>query len=256
MANGAGSHQPMMQAYDIHGLHMQNWNAGQPLEGPGMPVSRSAASASVSAHAVTSSASANVENMEGTDGDIDEKTYCTCQNYSHGEMIACDGSECPTEWVSSAFGLCVFLESRPMLTDAAVPLGLYWTQCGTNREVVLRRLSPQNEAERKEDWTRRQTESGWLESRSKRMKYSNSTHTPILNHSRLPLDLYHFLPVILFSLFECSPVSRVPQSILSCTSLLLQRTSSFLSGVRYNCYLYRIFVHTHLVRFPSRAVTA
>lgn len=42
--------------------------------------------------------------------DPNEPTYCTCNNVSHGEMIACDNKECPIEWFHFS---CVNLKSKP-----------------------------------------------------------------------------------------------------------------------------------------------
>ncbi|KAF6754229.1 hypothetical protein DFP72DRAFT_1068677 [Ephemerocybe angulata] len=110
--NGVGNHQQIMQAYDMHNLHMQNWNTGQPLEGPGMPVSRGAAAATAAA-----SVSANVDMAVNTsaegqdvDGDADDTRYCTCNGVSFGEMIACDDETCEKEWFHL---LCVGLEAPP-----------------------------------------------------------------------------------------------------------------------------------------------
>lgn len=39
-----------------------------------------------------------------------EPVYCTCKEVSFGQMIACDGQECPVEWFHST---CVGLKSLP-----------------------------------------------------------------------------------------------------------------------------------------------
>lgn len=39
-----------------------------------------------------------------------EPVYCTCKQVSFGQMIACDGQECPVEWFHST---CVGLKSLP-----------------------------------------------------------------------------------------------------------------------------------------------
>ncbi|EEY19753.1 conserved hypothetical protein [Verticillium alfalfae VaMs.102] len=62
-------------------------------------------------------------NREGKDGDGDEsmgeaddddagddKKYCTCQNVSFGDMVACDNDDCPYEWFHWS---CVGLKSEP-----------------------------------------------------------------------------------------------------------------------------------------------
>lgn len=36
------------------------------------------------------------------DGDQDERTYCYCDTVSYGDMVACDGDECPREWVRTS----------------------------------------------------------------------------------------------------------------------------------------------------------
>ncbi|TDZ33687.1 Chromatin modification-related protein YNG2 [Colletotrichum spinosum] len=40
----------------------------------------------------------------------DDKKYCTCQNVSFGDMVACDNEECPYEWFHWS---CVGLKSEP-----------------------------------------------------------------------------------------------------------------------------------------------
>lgn len=42
--------------------------------------------------------------------DPNEPRYCTCQQVSFGEMIACDNKECPIEWFHFP---CVDLRSKP-----------------------------------------------------------------------------------------------------------------------------------------------
>lgn len=42
--------------------------------------------------------------------DPNEPRYCTCQQVSFGEMIACDNEDCPIEWFHFA---CVNLKSKP-----------------------------------------------------------------------------------------------------------------------------------------------
>lgn len=42
--------------------------------------------------------------------DPNEPKYCTCQQVSYGEMIACDNKDCPTEWFHFP---CVDLKSKP-----------------------------------------------------------------------------------------------------------------------------------------------
>ncbi|ORZ29298.1 hypothetical protein BCR44DRAFT_1396857, partial [Catenaria anguillulae PL171] len=42
--------------------------------------------------------------------DPNEPLYCTCQSVAHGEMVACDDSDCPYEWFHYA---CVGLTKAP-----------------------------------------------------------------------------------------------------------------------------------------------
>lgn len=46
----------------------------------------------------------DVDGEEGEDGE-DKELYCFCQKLSYGEMIACDNSGCPYQWVSAEFPL-------------------------------------------------------------------------------------------------------------------------------------------------------
>ena len=43
----------------------------------------------------------------------DDKKYCTCQNVSFGDMVACDNESCPYEWFHWS---CVGLKSEPVGT--------------------------------------------------------------------------------------------------------------------------------------------
>ena len=105
MVNGVGNHQQIMQAYEIHNLHHWNPTTGQPLEGPGMPVSRSTNHVSAAAAAAAASAAAMAVDNGGTDGDGDgdDARYCLCNGHSYGEMIGCDGESCAREWVRVYF---------------------------------------------------------------------------------------------------------------------------------------------------------
>ena len=111
---GAGSH--LGNGYDVHGIsHIagaQDWNSiprAQQLEGPGMPVARSASIHSTTASvAVINSANGHNNNVDTTDagdadGDGDDRTYCFCDGVSYGEMIACDDENCEREWVCFSF---------------------------------------------------------------------------------------------------------------------------------------------------------
>lgn len=91
--------------YDVHGLPLQEWgipHAAQ-LEGPGMPVARSASIHSTAPSAVPVAAGAAAEGDAGDagdgDNDNDDRTYCFCDGISYGEMIACDDTSCEREWV-------------------------------------------------------------------------------------------------------------------------------------------------------------
>ncbi|TEB38546.1 hypothetical protein FA13DRAFT_1655832 [Coprinellus micaceus] len=111
-ANGVnGSHQQIMQAYDMN-MHIQDWNAGQPLAGPGMPVSRNVSAAAAAAAAQAQQTAAMVvDDVDGTDADAeDNKRYCFCKGVSYGEMVACDGEACEGEWFHYP---CVGLNSPP-----------------------------------------------------------------------------------------------------------------------------------------------
>ncbi|GKT48354.1 chromatin modification-related protein YNG2 [Colletotrichum spaethianum] len=46
----------------------------------------------------------------GNDEAGDDKKYCTCQNVSFGDMVACDNEDCPYEWFHWS---CVGLKSEP-----------------------------------------------------------------------------------------------------------------------------------------------
>ena len=73
----------------------------QQLEGPGMPVARSASlhSQAASIPVLQSAAVADPTDAGDGDGDGDDRTYCFCDRVSYGEMIACDDSQCEREWV-------------------------------------------------------------------------------------------------------------------------------------------------------------
>ncbi len=44
------------------------------------------------------------------EGEGDDRKYCTCQQISFGDMVACDNDECPYEWFHWA---CVGLREEP-----------------------------------------------------------------------------------------------------------------------------------------------
>ncbi|KAG1449178.1 hypothetical protein G6F56_008722 [Rhizopus delemar] len=44
------------------------------------------------------------------DADNDDRLYCFCQQVSYGDMVACDGTNCPFEWFHME---CVGLEEPP-----------------------------------------------------------------------------------------------------------------------------------------------
>ncbi|KJA28592.1 hypothetical protein HYPSUDRAFT_34031 [Hypholoma sublateritium FD-334 SS-4] len=107
-------------AYDAHGLPLQDWgipHAAQ-LEGPGMPVARSAsihstATAAPVTAAAAAAAAAQAADAGGdgeNDNDNDDRTYCFCDGVSYGEMIACDDARCEREWFHLA---CIGLTVPP-----------------------------------------------------------------------------------------------------------------------------------------------
>ncbi|OAX42088.1 hypothetical protein K503DRAFT_734318 [Rhizopogon vinicolor AM-OR11-026] len=119
-----------LHPYDIPGTHtlVSDWG-GPPhvqLEGPGMPVSRSAhpglsiSSASVLTPnlSVVSPSDTQAANAAGDtateigegDGEGDDRTYCFCDGISYGEMIACDDVNCEREWFHLA---CIGLTVPP-----------------------------------------------------------------------------------------------------------------------------------------------
>jgi hypothetical protein len=64
-----------------------------------------------------------------------EPIYCVCKRVSFGEMIGCDGDECPTEWVRRRLPPRTPLERPPDL--GAVPSGVCRPQRGPERALVL-----------------------------------------------------------------------------------------------------------------------
>lgn len=42
------------------------------------------------------------DDMGGDQNEVDSKVYCTCRQFSYGEMIGCDDDDCEIEWV----GVC------------------------------------------------------------------------------------------------------------------------------------------------------
>lgn len=100
----------MGNGYDVHGIPHNNtgaqdqWNIprAQQLEGPGMPVARSA---SIHSTATSLPVPAAVDTTDAGDGDGDDRTYCFCEGVSYGEMIACDDAQCEREWVRFSFAI-------------------------------------------------------------------------------------------------------------------------------------------------------
>jgi inhibitor of growth protein 3 len=88
--------------YDMHGISHgiagADWNIprAQQLEGPGMPVARSA---SIHSTPVVTNNAVDPTDAGDGDGDGDDRTYCFCDGVSYGEMIACDDEACEREWV-------------------------------------------------------------------------------------------------------------------------------------------------------------
>jgi inhibitor of growth protein 3 len=81
-----------------HGIAGADWNIprAQQLEGPGMPVARSA---SIHSTPVVTNNAVDPTDAGDGDGDGDDRTYCFCDGVSYGEMIACDDDACEREWV-------------------------------------------------------------------------------------------------------------------------------------------------------------
>jgi inhibitor of growth protein 3 len=94
--------------YDIHGISHgiagADWNIprAQQLEGPGMPVARSA---SIHSTPVIPNNAVDATDAGDGDGDGDDRTYCFCDGVSYGEMIACDDEHCEREWVCICFSI-------------------------------------------------------------------------------------------------------------------------------------------------------
>ncbi|KAF8167562.1 hypothetical protein B0H34DRAFT_644945 [Crassisporium funariophilum] len=117
--NGAG-HAHIASAYDVHGVpnnltNAQDWSIprAQQLEGPGMPVARSASIHSAAPSIPILAAAAEPTDAGDGDGDGDDRTYCFCDGVSYGEMIACDDAQCEREWFHLAcIGLTVPPEGR------------------------------------------------------------------------------------------------------------------------------------------------
>ncbi|KAF8876462.1 hypothetical protein CPB85DRAFT_1443834 [Mucidula mucida] len=65
------------------------------------------------------------EDVEGEDEDgDDDKPYCFCQKKSFGDMIACDGPNCPYEWFHLS---CVGLKTNQLNEDASWYCDCIWT---------------------------------------------------------------------------------------------------------------------------------
>lgn len=108
-SNGSG-HNHVSSTYDIHGIpHTHgiadtlDWGMPrlQQLEGPGMPVARSASlhSQATSIPVLPNATAPDPTDAGDGDGDGDDRTYCFCDRVSYGEMIACDDGQCEREWV-------------------------------------------------------------------------------------------------------------------------------------------------------------
>jgi len=113
--NANGGH--LGNGFDAHGIpHLpgaQDWNIprAQQLEGPGMPVARSASihSTAASVPVPTSNAVDTTDAGDGDadgDGDGDDRRYCFCNGVSYGSMVGCDDDNCEREWV------CVSVKDR------------------------------------------------------------------------------------------------------------------------------------------------
>lgn len=131
--NGSG-HNHVSSTYDVHGISHTHgisdaleWGIPRTqLEGPGMPVARSASLHSQAASVPTlHSAAAEPTDAGDGDGDGDDRTYCFCDRVSYGEMIACDDSQCEREWVCLVFGQCfLLLLTRFFFVDSSILLVL------------------------------------------------------------------------------------------------------------------------------------
>ncbi|ESQ37227.1 hypothetical protein EUTSA_v10002653mg [Eutrema salsugineum] len=90
--------------------NLESSEAGKAGEGRrgGRKKTRLATAASTAAAATTGTSSTNMD--LDLPVDPNEPTYCTCNQVSYGEMVACDNNECKIEWFH--FG-CVGLKEQP-----------------------------------------------------------------------------------------------------------------------------------------------
>lgn len=79
------------------------------------------ASAKKSAATYAESAVADTDNGAG-DAEVDSKVYCTCRQFSYGEMIGCDDDECEIEWVSGAHTSAASVRGSPTVAAASPQL--------------------------------------------------------------------------------------------------------------------------------------
>lgn len=63
------------------------------------------------------------------DVNIDEPTYCLCEQVSFGDMICCDYSKCPIEWFHFS---CVNIKIKPKGKKWFCPL------CRGDKQTVLK----------------------------------------------------------------------------------------------------------------------
>ncbi|KAF8915038.1 hypothetical protein CPB85DRAFT_1411645 [Mucidula mucida] len=89
-----------------------DWPMPRQLEGPGMPVARAFADPGLSISNVgnSSSHSANDPTAETEEPIEEDKKYCTCFGAGIGDMVGCDGLDCPREWFHIS---CVGLNHIP-----------------------------------------------------------------------------------------------------------------------------------------------
>ena len=119
-----------------------DWAGGKArqLEGPGMPIARSAVSTNIN------NEDSSAANGEMQADDPDETLYCYCGRASFGDMVACDNDNCKIEWVSLKI---LFKRSTTYTDDMAslVPFDMYGIgyHSGPRREVVLQGLPAQRD---------------------------------------------------------------------------------------------------------------
>ena len=85
-------------------------------KGAGLAAQQAALQEKLKAQAVEDATSSAAENQADDESDLDdavngeEELYCVCNGVSYGEMVGCDGKDCPTEWFHLE---CVGLDKAP-----------------------------------------------------------------------------------------------------------------------------------------------